>query len=153
VAIADGGQLGLSGGGTVIRKANVYYVLAPSGDSLTATVWPGPWINLSVGLGRWPSKVRGLLANANGKVNEIETSEGQVLTIPLSFNTLYGHFTDSWRVASNQSMLSACGASDLRGIKRVLGDGVIVVTLEADRRRKCAFVCRPSHRGGTVLCN
>jgi hypothetical protein len=116
VAIADGGQLALSGGGTVIRKANVYYVLAPSGDSVTATVWPGPWINLSVGLGRWPSKVRGLLANANAKVNEIETSEGQVLTIPLSFNALYGHFTDSWRVASNQSMLSACGASDLRGI-------------------------------------
>jgi von Willebrand factor type D domain len=116
VAIADGGRLGLSGGGTVIRKANVYYVLAPSGDSVTATVWPGPWIDLSVGLGRWPSKVRGLLANTNGKVNEVETSEGQVLTIPLSFNTLYGHFTDSWRVASSQSMLSACGASDLRGI-------------------------------------
>jgi hypothetical protein len=109
------GQLNLSDGGIVSREEDNYYVFAPTGDSVHAAL-AGPYINVSVGLGRWPSKVRGLLANANGKVNEIEDSEGQVLTIPLSFSTLYGHFTDSWRVPANQSMLSICGASDLRGI-------------------------------------
>jgi hypothetical protein len=115
--IRDGGRLGLSNGGNVIRKANMYYVLAPSGDSIRATV-NSTYIDLSVGLGRWPSNVRGLLANANGKVNEIEAQDGAVLTSPFCFEKLYGHYADSWRVPPNQSMLNACGESIQRGIPK-----------------------------------
>jgi hypothetical protein len=117
VRIRDRGRLGLSGGGSVIRKANVYFVLAPSGDSIRATVNSG-YIDVSVGLGRWPSKVRGLLANANGKVDEVEAQDGAVLTSPFSFEKLYGDFADSWRVPSNRSMLSPCGESVNRGIPK-----------------------------------
>ena len=117
VTIRDGGRLGLSSGGSVIRKANVYFVLAPSGDSIRATVNSG-YIDVSVGLGRWPGKVRGLLANANDKVNEVEAQDGAVLTSPFSFEKLYGHFADSWRVPSNRSMLSPCGESVSRGIPK-----------------------------------
>lgn len=117
VTIPDGGQLGLSDGGNMIRRANVYFVLAPSGDSIRATV-NGTYIDVSVGLGRWPSKVRGLLANANGNVNQIEARDGAMLTSPFSFEALYGHYTSSWRVPSSESMLSPCGEIVKRGTPR-----------------------------------
>jgi von Willebrand factor type D domain len=107
--IPDGGQHGLSDGGNVVRRGNVYFVLGPSGDSIRATV-NSAYIDVSVGLGRWPSKVRGLLANANGKVNQIETQDGTVLKSPFRFELLYGDYAKSWRVPfSNQSILSPCG--------------------------------------------
>ncbi len=116
-AIRDGGQLRFPGGGSVIRKSKVYYVLAPSGDSIRATL-NGSYIDVSVGLGRWPSNVRGLLANANGKVNEIEAQDGAVLTSPFAFEALYGHYAASWRVPSNQSLLTPCGESVERGVPK-----------------------------------
>lgn len=109
------GLLRLSDGGAVLREGDVYYVLAPTGDSIRAAL-SSSHIDVSVGLGRWPSKVRGLLANVNGNVNEIEDSKGNVLTTPLSFKTLYGQFTDSWLVRSKESILSFCGPSDAHGI-------------------------------------
>ena len=115
--IRDGGQLGLSDGGNVIRKANVYFVLAPGGDSIRATL-NGAYIDVLVGLGRSPSNVRGLLANANGKVNEVEAQDGAVLTSPFAFQSLYGHYADSWRVSPKKSMLSPCGESVERGIPK-----------------------------------
>ena len=116
VTIPDGGRFGLPNGGNVIRKGNVISVLALSGDSVRATVNNGAtanssYIDVSVGLGRWPSNVRGLLANANGKVSDVEAQDGAVLTSPFNFEKLYGHYADSWRVPSNQSMLSPCGES------------------------------------------
>jgi len=123
VTIPDGGRFGLPNGGNVIRKGNVISVLALSGDSVRATVNNGAtanssYIDVSVGLGRWPSNVRGLLANANGKVSDVEAQDGAVLTSPFNFEKLYGHYADSWRVPSNQSMLSPCGESVQRGIPR-----------------------------------
>jgi hypothetical protein len=115
--IRDGGQFGLSDGGNVVRRGNVYFVLGPSGDSIRATV-NSAYIDVSVGLGRWPTKVRGLLANADGKVDQIEAQDGAVLTSPFSFELLYGHYGNSWRVPSNQSILSPCGEPVGRGIPK-----------------------------------
>src|SRR5262249_18155520 len=63
--------------------------------------------------GRWPAKVRGLLANANGNVNEIEARDGTVLTNPFPFADLYYRYGDSWRVRSDESLLSVCGYSKI----------------------------------------
>ncbi len=115
--IPDGGELGLSADGNVIRRGNVYFVLAPSGDSIRATV-NSTYIDVSVGLGRSPTKVHGLLANANGKVTQIEAQDGAVLNSPFSFELLYGHYANSWRVPSKQSILSSCGESVEHGIPR-----------------------------------
>jgi hypothetical protein len=116
--IRDGGRLGLSGGGNVIRTGNVYFVLGASGDRIRAAV-NGSYIDVSVGLGRWPNdKVRGLLANANDRVTEIAARDGAVLTSPFDFEKLYGHYTTSWRVASNESILSSCGKGVKSGIPR-----------------------------------
>jgi hypothetical protein len=45
--IRDGGQFGLSDGGNVVRRGNVYFVLGPSGDSIRATV-NSAYIDVSV---------------------------------------------------------------------------------------------------------
>ena len=71
------------------------------------------WIDVAVGLGRWPSSVHGLIANPNGNVNQIETRDGVVLTNPFSFDDLYHRFADSWRVSGDASMLSACNAEEV----------------------------------------
>ena len=78
------------------------------------------WMNVLVGLGQWPAKVRGLLANANGNVNEIETRDGTVLTNPFSFADLYRRYADSWRVRSSESLLrTVCGDRKVeRGIPK-----------------------------------
>ncbi len=95
------------------------------------------WIDVSVGLGKWPSAVHGLIANANGNINQIETRDHFVLNNPFSFDDLYHRFADSWRVPARASMLSACGgeteigaptrtffASDLEAAVREKAQGV-----------------------------
>ena len=72
--LVDGKSLSLPDGVDV----NVYVITGQSGDSVRAELNP-TWINVYVGLGRWPTQVSGLLANAKN-VNEIETREGIVLT-------------------------------------------------------------------------
>jgi hypothetical protein len=113
--LADGKLVAFPDGGDVVRRGNVFVVRAPSGDSMRAVV-NGNYIDVTVGLGRWPSKVRGLLANApTGEVSDIETRDGTVLTSPFAFKDLYGRYADSWRVAENASLLSPCGATKERG--------------------------------------
>lgn len=113
--VRDGGTLALRGAG-VLRRGNVYQITGDEGDSIRVTVHPA-WIDVNVGLGRWPSTVRGLIANANGNINQIATRDGHVLTNPFNFNELYGRFADSWRVSEKDSMLSVCdgGAAVERG--------------------------------------
>src|SRR5207244_10467543 len=89
------------------RQGNVYLITSEGGDSVRATVNP-TWIDVSVGLGTWPSAVRGLIANANGNVNQIESRDHFVLTNPLNFDSLYHRFADSWRVSARDSMLTVC---------------------------------------------
>ena len=108
--VNDGQTLGLPGGLGIARQGNVYQITSESGDSVRATVNP-TWIDVAVGLGRWPSPVRGLIANPNGNVNQIQTRDGVVLTNPFRFDDLYHRFADSWRVPSDSSMLSVCGRS------------------------------------------
>jgi hypothetical protein len=113
--LGDGKSLSLPDGVDVLRRGNVYMIVRENGDSVRAEVNP-TWINVSVGLGRSPVKVRGLIANANGNVNQIETRDGTVLTNPFPFEDLYHHYAGSWRVASGESLLSCCGGEIERGI-------------------------------------
>jgi hypothetical protein len=108
IELADGKSLSTPDGVDVTRKGNVYFITNQSGDSVRAEV-NATWINVSVGLGRWPTKVSGLLANANGNVNQLETRDGTVLTNVFSFEDLYHRYADSWRVAPSESLLSVCG--------------------------------------------
>jgi hypothetical protein len=113
-AVGDGSTVALPEGAGISRQGNVYQITSEAGDSVTATVNTPPnathWINVAVGLGTWPSSVHGLIANANGNVNQIEARNNFVLTNPFNFEDLYHRFADSWRVSAENSMLSNCGA-------------------------------------------
>ena len=118
INLRDGESHSAPDGVVVMRKGNVYYIASQSGYSVCATV-NASWINVSVGLGSCGAKVKGLLANANGNVNQIAARDGTVLTNPFKFEQLYGHFADSWRVPPKESLLHACGDKDLKnGIPR-----------------------------------
>ena len=76
----------------------------------------GTYINVTVGLGRWPEQAHGTLLNANSNINEIAARDGRVLTAPFLFTDLYHHHADSWTVPPEQSLLDACGESR-RGVR------------------------------------
>ena len=107
--IDDGGSMVLPDGVDIVRRGNAYFIRDEIGNSVRATV-NSTYIDVSVGMGRWPSDVKGLLVNHQGNVNQLEASDGTVLTNPFPFDQLYGHFADSWRVPDGESLLSACGA-------------------------------------------
>lgn len=106
--IADGGEFSTPDGVDIWRVGNVYYVLSPYGDSIRATV-NASWIDVAVGLGRWPANVSGLLANPKNNAQQLALRDGTPIATPLAFATLYGRYGDSWRVSAGESMLNACG--------------------------------------------
>lgn len=110
--VSDGKTLSLPSGVDILHTGNVYVVADQSGNSMRAEV-NDTYINVSVGLGHWPAKVRGILANANGRVNQIEASNGAVLTSPFSVADLYHRYADSWRVSAKESLLSVCGGREI----------------------------------------
>jgi len=97
----------LPDGVEISRTGNAYLIRGPHGDSVRVEV-NSTWIDATVGLGGPSSTVRGLLANANGNVNQVATRGGTVLTWPLSFEDLYQVYGDSWRVKPGESLM--CGA-------------------------------------------
>ncbi|WP_437587873.1 VWD domain-containing protein [Sorangium sp. So ce1000] len=114
--VDDGKALSLPDGVYIRRQGNVYLIRSDAGDSVRAEVNP-TWINVNVGLGRWPAAVHGLIANANEDINQIATRDNFVLTNPFPFDELYHRYADSWRVAGDKSMLSVCGDGEIeRGI-------------------------------------
>ena len=119
VQLANGHRIGLPGGGSVSRQANVYLIRDRHGDSVRAA--PGKshlgvtYLDTWVGLGRWPTTVSGLLANAGNQANAVESSGGTVLTAPFSFGKFYQRYGNSWRVTPTQDLLSACGTKFASG--------------------------------------
>lgn len=96
-------------GSQVVRRGNAYVIRGASGDWVKADV-NGTYIDVSVGLGRWPVEVHGLLANAGNDPDQLETRSGAVLRGPYSFGEFYSRYGESWRVKPSQSMLRPCGA-------------------------------------------
>lgn len=111
VTLANGSQRNLADGGDVSLHGNAYLIRSANGDSVGAQVNTGSpdWINVSVGLGRWPEKVHGLLANAGANPHAIESRGGLVLTAPFPFDKFYHQYGESWRVTPKESLLSVCG--------------------------------------------
>lgn len=107
-SLTSGGTLSLPSGDTIVRTGNQYAVTDPQGDSMTATMNPG-YVDVHVGLGTYPQPVSGLLANAPGTNNQLRTSTGTVISIPVDLTTLYQVYGDSWRVPAGQSLVAVCG--------------------------------------------
>jgi hypothetical protein len=107
VRIRDGKSILMPNGVQVSRNGNAYVVTNESGDSLRAELNTGfsGYINVFIGLGHWPNKVRGLYTNANNNPNQIEMSDGTVLTEPVPFEVLYYRYGESWRARKGESIL------------------------------------------------
>jgi hypothetical protein len=135
--VNDGAALSLPEGVYLQRQGNVYLIRSDAGDSVRAEVNP-TWINVNVGLGRWPAAVHGLIANANGNVNQIATRDNFVLTNPFPFDALYHRYSDSWRVKAEASMLSVCGREIERGAPR---QPFFAKDLEPNLRERARGVC------------
>ena len=110
--VGDGKTLSLPSGVDILRTGNVYVVVDQRGNSMRAEL-NDAYINVSVGLGHWPAQVSGVLANANGHVNQIKARTGAVLSTPFAFADLYHRYADSWRVSARESLLSACGGREI----------------------------------------
>jgi hypothetical protein len=106
--LKDGAFVSTDAGVTVWRAGNAYTVTDTHGNSMRAEVNP-TWMNASVGLGQWPDKVTGLLANPDHKVTALATRDGEVITSPFSFEEFYNRYGDSWRVDPSDTLLSPCG--------------------------------------------
>ncbi len=106
-ALSSGGSISLASGDKILRNGSQYIVTDPQGDNLTATMNPG-YIDAHVGLGSYPQPVLGLLANAPGTTNQLRTSTGTNIPIPVDLNTLYKVYGDSWRVPASQSLVAVC---------------------------------------------
>jgi len=137
-AVDDGEILELPGSAGLGRRGNVFQLTSQEGNSVRATIHP-TWIDVAVGLGRWPSSVKGLIANVKGNIDQIATRDGSVLTNPFGFDDLYHRFADSWRVPAEHSMLSPC---DKRGIEpRAPSRRFYAEDLAANVREKARNVC------------
>jgi len=107
-ALDDGKSVVLPSDVHLSRVGNVYSIWDRNGNSMQAEL-NGTYINVTVGLGRWPEQAHGILLNANSNINEIAARDGRVLTAPFPFTDLYHHYADSWTVPPEQSLLDACG--------------------------------------------
>jgi hypothetical protein len=107
--LADGKSILLSSGVLVSRHGIEYRISDGKGNRVIADLVKSGaepfWMNVTVGLGHTPDKtVRGLLGNPTDKADEISTSNGLVLKVPVAATDLYGKFADSWRVDPAKSL-------------------------------------------------
>jgi hypothetical protein len=145
--INDGTSRTLADGVAISRVGNVYLVANADGDSLRAQVNSG-WIDASVGLGRWPTKVKGLLAHPGDDVNELAMSDGTVLKAPVAFDVLYKRYGESWRVKADQAFL--CKGSKVA--KGVPAKPFYAKDLDRQRADKARAVClKAGVREGPLL--
>ncbi|GAB1642123.1 hypothetical protein KRMM14A1259_25460 [Krasilnikovia sp. MM14-A1259] len=110
VQLGEGKPLSLPSGVDVTLAGGAYVVTDPSGNSIRVTPHRAPdYMDVAVGVGTWPTRVRGLLGNPDNDVHLLEASDGQIFEVPLSFEDLYHRYGDSWRVSPADSLLAPCG--------------------------------------------
>ncbi|MFI5835878.1 VWD domain-containing protein [Micromonospora sp. NPDC051300] len=103
------GALHLPSGVDIHRIGNVYVVTDAGGNSIRVTVNSG-YIDVSVGLGTYPTPVVGLLGNPDGDPKRLAAKDGTQFAVPLTFDDLYQRFGASWRVTPTRTLLAPCGA-------------------------------------------
>jgi hypothetical protein len=106
--VADGSAIYVDGV-SIRRSQSTYTIVDENGNSVRATINDGTWIDVGVGLGQWPTNVRGLLANFDNSPYLLQGANGQGYPVPLDFNQRYQEHGNGWRVAPGDSLLGDCG--------------------------------------------
>jgi hypothetical protein len=106
VALDNGQKRVLPNDGDVAHRGNTYFVRDLNGNSVQMVVQPAAlyYIDVYVGLGRWPENVQGLLVSAKNNVNAVVARSGKVIPAPFNFGTFYSEYGDGWRVSGAQSL-------------------------------------------------
>jgi RHS repeat-associated protein len=108
-ALADGESVSV-GGGRIIRNANRYTLLYPSGDQVqivfSDSLLYGKYLSLNLALtGDHRGNLVGLLGSNNGiPDDDFALRDGTVLGDTLTFEQLYGEYADSWRITRAESL-------------------------------------------------
>lgn len=108
VALRDGEKRVFNGDGDLTRHGNAYVARDMHGNSVQSVLQSAPtdYIDVYVGLGRWPVNVRGLLVNSQNNVNAVVTRDGRQIVAPFNYGTFYSSYGDSWRVPKDQSLFN-----------------------------------------------
>ncbi|MBE1461564.1 hypothetical protein [Kibdelosporangium phytohabitans] len=106
-SLPSGGSVSLPTGVEIRRAGSQYRITDKAGHSVYI-VSNVTHTDLVIGLGIWPAPVRGLLGNPGGDPRLLESSDGKVFEVPMSFSDLYNRFGNSWRVAPADSLLQQC---------------------------------------------
>lgn len=109
VTLRDGEKRVFADDGDLTRHGNTYVARDMHGNSVQANLQNAAlnYIDVYVGLGRWPTDVKGLLVNAKDNVNAVVTRDGRNVPLPFNLGTFYQNYGDSWRVPANQSLFTA----------------------------------------------
>ena len=109
MSLGDGEKRVLPNDGDLIRRNNSYLVRDLQGNSAQIIVQPATkyYLDVYVGLGRWPTNVQGLLVNANNNVNAVVGRTGVVYPAPFNFATFYSEYGTSWLVTGSQSLFES----------------------------------------------
>jgi hypothetical protein len=109
ISLADGAKHVLPNDGDVTRHGSTYVARDMHGNSVQVIVrsMAKYFLDVYVGLGRWPTNVQGLLVNAKDNVNAVVARTGTIFPAPFNFSTFYSVYGDSWRVTGNQSLFAA----------------------------------------------
>ncbi|MGD0201460.1 MAG: hypothetical protein ABSD27_11980, partial [Bryobacteraceae bacterium] len=112
ISLGDGAKHVLPNDGDVTRHGSTYVVRDMHGNSVQVVVQKLAtyYLDVYVGLGRWPTNVQGLLVNAKDNVNAVVARTGAVFPEPFNFSTFYSVYGDSWRVTGNRSLFAAATA-------------------------------------------
>lgn len=105
VSLNDGQKQVLGDDGDLRRAGNNYIARDMSGNSVQVT-FQGPYIDVYVGLGKWPTDAGGLLVNAPGNITAVRSRQGKVLAQPFTLPTFYSVYGDSWRVRPSESLFA-----------------------------------------------
>lgn len=139
VSVDDGKTFSSPSEVDVIRNGNVYLVFDQAGNSVRA-VMNGTWMDVSVGLGTWPTTVRGLLADTStDRKFSLVGSDGTTYPTPIAFNDLYNRFGESWRVGGDASLLLECGPEPEHSNPK---EPFFVGNLPGDERERAQSVCQ-----------
>jgi len=105
--VPPGTALSLPSGVDITRVGNTFYVVDQAGHTVRVKLH-ALYMDVAVGVGAWPTRVRGLLGNPDNDPRRLEARNGTQYTVPLSFSDLYNNFGDSWRVSPLTTMLAPC---------------------------------------------
>ncbi|KAI5916452.1 hypothetical protein [Thauera sp. 2A1] len=108
VSLKDGERRVLPDDGDLIRHMDMYLARDMRGNSIQVYVQRAAthYLDVYVGLGRWPTYVKGLLASASDNAGAVEARKGKIFTAPFDFETFYQDYGDSWRVTNDESLFS-----------------------------------------------